>query len=504
MSVQTQDTVGAREVQLELVEALRPCHDDPLLFVRRMYPWGEPGPLADYSGPDAWQGEFLTELGEQIRLRGFNGVLPVKPVRMGVSSGHGIGKTVEVGWLVNWIMSTRPDSQGTISANTFPQLQTKTWATIQYWTKLCLTGHWFHVGADRMYHRQYPESWFCSAQTCREENSEAFAGQHAASSTSFYIFDEASAIPDRIWEVAEGGQTDGEPMWFVFGNPTRREGRFYEAAFGKDRDYWTFRSVDSRECKFPNKTLIAEWAEKYGEDSDWFRVRVRGLPPSASDTQFIDSARVHAAQRRTVQVLPDEPLILGIDLARGGADDNVLRFRRGLDARSIPPLRIPGEEARDSLVMVTKIADVIVQRRPSAVFLDATGGSIGGPIGDRLRQLGHNVIDIQFGGTSPDAHCANMRSYMWFKMRDWLAKGAIDTGREGNSLTRDRLEMDLTGPGFLADKKDRLLLESKESMKERGLASPDDGDALALTFAQPVLARRPQAKPYPRQVSAWS
>ena len=80
----------------------------------------------------------------------------------------------------------------------------------------------------RMYHREHPQTWFCSAQSCREENSEAFAVQHAVSSTSFYLFDEASAIPDKIFEVAEGGLTDGEPMICasLSGNPTRANGKF--------------------------------------------------------------------------------------------------------------------------------------------------------------------------------------------------------------------------------------------------------------------------------------
>jgi len=410
--------------------------------------------------------------------------------------------SVIVAWAVDFIMSTRPHAQGTVTANTFTQLQTKTWAAIQRWTKLCLTGHWFAVTNERMYHPAWPESWFCALQSCKEENSEAFAGQHAADSTSFYIFDEASAIPDAIYEVAEGGLTDGEPMILIFGNPTRNSGRFHEACFGRGRDRWHPTIVDSRTSRFTNKDQIAEWATDYGEDSDFFRVRVRGLPPSASDVQFIGSGLVSSAQRRQVHVLVDEPLVCGLDLARGGGDDCVFRFRRGADARAIPPVRVRGEDSRDSSRLVSLAADILTKdyggRRVSAMFVDATGGSIGGPIADRLRQLGHSqVFDVQFGGASPDAKCANMRAYMWSRMRDWLASGAIDQSAD--------LEIDLTGPGFGHDKQDRILLESKEAMKKRGMDSPDDGDALALTFARPVGMRADtvaRVRPYP--VSAWS
>jgi hypothetical protein len=68
----------------------------------------------------------------------------------------------------------------------------RTWATIETWTKRCITGHQFEVTGERM--KQFRESWFASAQSCKEDNSEAFAGQHAATSTSFYVFDEASAV----------------------------------------------------------------------------------------------------------------------------------------------------------------------------------------------------------------------------------------------------------------------------------------------------------------------
>lgn len=483
----------------EIADLVATCYHDPLRFVLACYPWGEPGYLQHHAGPDLWQRQFLEELGRDVRARAFDGLHTVAPIRRAVSSGHGIGKSVMVAWLINWVMSTRPHAQGTVTANTITQLQTKTWAALQRWTQLCLTGHWFTINADRMYYTAHKASWFCSPQSSKEENSEAFAGQHAADSTSFYIVDEASAVPDAIYEVAEGGLTDGEPMIFIFGNPTRSTGKFHQACFGANRDRWHPTIVDARTSRFTNKELIKEWAQDYGEDSDFFRVRVLGLPPAAGDLQFIDTATVAAAQKRGIVVLPDEPLVCGLDLARGGADECVFRFRRGMDARTIPAVRVPGEQARDSMKLVTLAADILAKtydgRKVSMLFVDATGGSIGGPIADRLRQLGHKqVVDVQFGGESPQTKYANMRAYMWGRLRDWLPTGAIDA--------TPALETDLTGPGYLHDKRDRLLLESKESMKKRGLDSPDDGDALALTFAQSVAVAKPAPAAYvPR--SRW-
>jgi hypothetical protein len=486
---------------LELAEFVAEFYGDPLGFVRACYPWGEPGALEQEEGPDIWQTEFLTWLGHEVTTRGFDGHTAVDPIRGSVSSGHGIGKSALTAWLIDWIMSTRPYAQGTITSNTRTQLRTKTWARLRWWTKLCLTGHWFAINDDRMFALCDPEGWFAAAQVSNASNSESFAGQHAATSTSFYILDEASAIPDVIYDVMDGGLTDGEAMAFLFGNATRNTGKFHENTFGRGRAYWHPIIVDSRQSKLTNKRLINEWRERHGEDSDFFRVRVRGLPPNASDLQFISLDLVAAAQRRQVQLLGDEPLICGLDLSRGGSDECVFRFRRGPDARSIAPLRVSGEQARDSMRLVTLAADVLTRsfdhgRRVHTMFVDATGGSIGGPIADRLRQLGHdNVIDVQFGGESPDPHYANNRAYIWGQMRDWLPRAAIDDSAS--------LETDLTGPGYSHDKHDRVLLESKEDMKERGLDSPDDADALALTFAQQVSAFAESPRPRYRPKGKW-
>ena len=461
--------------------------DDPLGFVIACYPWGEDGLLREHPGPDVWQAAFLRRLGAAVRQRRFDGHTAVAPVRMAVSSGHGIGKSTLVAWVVDWIMSTRPHAQGTITANTFTQLETKTWAAIQRWTKLCLTGPWFTVTSNRLYHPAHKDSWFCSPQSCREENSEAFAGQHAADSTSFYIFDEDSAVPDNIHEVAEGGLTDGEPMTFRFGNPTRSQGVFHETCFGRQRNRWDVAVVDSRDCRFSNKALIQEWVDDYGEDSDFVRVRVRGLPPRADDLSFIDAGRVQAAQQRALPaVMPDEPLIAGVDFSGGGAAWNVVRFRRGPDARSIPPIRVPGEATRiDRSAFLAVLAELLRDQSPAKrldmMFCDSAYGA---PYVERLQAMGFaHVMEVSGGSTHPpDRHQFNLRAYMWNRMKEWLRTGAIPS----SDL---RLETDLSAPGSHLNRQDQLVIESKEDMQKRGADSPDDADALAYTFAMPVVRR---------------
>ncbi len=500
--------MDSHNADLELAEEIARCYDDPLRFALIAYPWGEPGtPLASYDGPCPCQRKVLERIGEEVRKRKFNGVDPVAPIRIAVSSGHGIGKSALAAMIVDWILSTRPRAKGTVTANTGTQLQTRTWAQIQAWTKLAITRHWFEITTERMWRQGDKNSWFIAAQTCREENSEAFAGQHAADSTSFYINDEGSAIPDAIYDVQEGGLTDGEPIQIIFGNPTRAQGKFYRVMFGSERERWIPIVIDSRECPLTNKEQIAEWVQDYGEDSDFVRVRVRGLPPKASDAQFISLDLVRAAQKRVPTCLADDPLIAGCDLAWGGEDANCVRFRKGSDARSIPPIRIPGELTRDPNAMVKVLADVLDGRyglkheKVAMLFLDSAG--ICGPVAARLRLLGYkNVIEVNFGADALNPKYSNMRSYMWGQMKEWLPTGAIDNGVS--------LEEDLTAPGYAIDKRVRIQLEEKKKIKERIGHSTDDGDALGLTFAMPVRSKEAQEERARRRqkpssvVSAWS
>ena len=482
----------------ELAEFIGQFYNDPYGFVLAAYQWQEPGPLEQETGPDENQREFLQSLGAEVAARGFNGVVPVLPVQMAETSGHGTGKSALGGWITDWILSTRPHSIGTITAGTATQLEERTWAAISYWTRLCITSHWFDVQSRGIYSKAFPDTWKVVAQTCKEENAQSFAGQHARTSTSWYLFDEASEVPDKIWETATGGLSDGEPMWFVWGQMVRNTGQFYRVCFGAEAVRWNHRRVDSRTSRFTNKALIDQWIADYGTDSDYVRVRVLGYPPSASELQYIDKGRVTLARARTQVAMPDEPLIAGFDVSGGGKAWNVIRFRKGLDGRIKAPIRIPGEHDPDRSQRVGICAELLRDTRPghqlAALFVDSAYGAA---IVVRLRSLGfENVYEINFGGASPDAHYLNMRAFMWGKVKEWLLLGSLPN--------EDRLCEQLCLPGYHLNQSSKLVIESKADIQARGETSPDDADALALTFAQPVsVALGKPARPY-RPVSAWT
>jgi hypothetical protein len=459
------------------------CYADPLRWVEIAYPWGDPGALKNERGPDPVQAEFLESLGNEVRARGFDSLhpKPAMPILMAESSGHGTGKSVLGAWIAGWELSTRPFSQGTVTAGTAQQLEERTWAKIQEWTKLCVTASWFDIQSRGIYSKQNPEAWKVQAQTCKEENAQSFAGQHAANSTSWYLFDEASDVPDAIWDTAMGGLTDGEPHFFAWGQPVRNTGRFYQVCFGLQSQRWNHRRVDSRKSRFTNKSLIDQWITDHGIDSDFVRVRVLGLPPNSSELQFIDRDRVSGARKRVPEVLRDEPLVAGLDVGPGGSAWSVLTFRRGFDARSRKRVRISGEKSRDRALLIGICAEALRDKRPAnriaALFVDS---AFGAAIVERLHVLGFdNVHEVNFGGACGDRHYKNRRAQMWGRCKDWLVHGAIPD--------EDDLELQLTGPGFHLDTTQKLVLEPKEEVMARCECScMDDADSLCLTFAGDV------------------
>lgn len=451
------------EFEDALLAEMEECFDDFERFVLFAFPWGE-GELAEFDGPDVWQKSIMDDLRDSLALD------PDASVRLATSSGHGIGKTACVAWLILWAMSTRPHLSGVVTANTMSQLNTKTWRELALWHKRLINKHWFKWSATKFWHVDHPETWFCAAVPNSEHNSEAFAGLHAR--YKLIIYDEASAIPDIIWEVTEGAMTDPRSIWAVFGNPTKNVGRFRQC-FEQDKKRWITRHVDSRTCKMTNKKEIQEWVDAYGEDSDFVRVRVRGVFPRTGSMQFISSDIV---DRAMLNDMPFEaycmlPVVLGVDVARYGDDKTVIVARQG---RKVLDVR----KYREYNTMQTAVAVVAAIKEFSAAVTFVDGNGLGAGVVDRLRMLGYEVIEVNAGESAHDDEIYyNKRAEMWGRMRDWL--------KLGTDLPADMdLRGALIGLEYDFDDKERVRLERKKDMKKRGLPSPDEGDALAHTFAE--------------------
>lgn len=462
----------------ELIEALGALTHDPLAFVYFAYPWGEPGtPLEDMEGPDEWQIQILKDIGEQLK----KGKDLQTAIQEAVASGHGIGKSALISWLIHFAISTHENTRGVVTANTEGQLRTKTWPELSKWHNMFIAKDLFTYTATAIFSsdKDYEKTWRIDAIPWSKNSPESFAGLHNQGNRILVLFDEASAIDDVIWEVTEGALTDAntEIIWCAFGNPTRNSGRFREC-FRKYRKFWNTYQIDSRTVKISNKAKIEEWLEAYGEDSDFFKVRVRGVFPSALDLQFISTEIADKAQKQVYKQGQFEhlPVIIGVDPAWTGSDSLEIVMRQGYSMKSLAS--IPKND--DDWRMAQLIAQFEDEYKADAVFIDMGYGTGIYSIG---KQLGRKWRLIEFGGKSNDPVYLNMRAYMWGQMKEWL--------REGGSIPPNdqALYDDIVGPEAIIDKNGRIQLESKKDMKDRGLPSPNKGDALALTFAARVVKK---------------
>ena len=477
------------EAQLQaFAEALIEYEHDPYGFVMWAFPWGVEGTeLANETGPDEWQIDELEAIGTHLR-QGVN-----TPFRSTTASGHGIGKSAEVGFAILWAGMTSVDCRGVVTANSDTQLRTKTWAELGKWWGLLCVQHpiaktLFEVTATGFRSLSRDMTWRIDAIPNNPRNPAAFAGAHNAGKRLIIIIDEASEIEDIIWDVVEGALTDAdtEIILLVYGNPTKNVGRFKEITVGRMRHQWRARQIDSRKVKRTNKEVIQSWVDAWGEDSDFVRIRVRGVFPRVGSMQLIPGDLVAAARQRAPAYIPSDPLVAGLDVARFGDDASVLKARRGRDAATFPTKEWRGI---DLMTLASDVALWCAEHKPDALFVDI--GGLGAGVYDRLIQLRvQNVFPVNFGGKARlatmngvEARVADHGAAMWVNLLAWLPLGALPPDD-------DDIEIELTAReyGFTAD--GAIRLESKKDMKKRGLASPDHADALALTFAMPVRPRR--------------
>jgi len=460
------------QINDEIIDIAASCQYKPALWLNVAYDWGY-GELKKYNGARAWQVDTAQIIQDHL----LNSETRYQPCNIAVASGHGIGKSAFIGMIANWALSTCDDCKVVITANTDTQLRTKTSPEVGKWQRLSLTSAWWDVMSTSVASKdkEHEKVWRADFVPWSENNTEAFAGLHNKGKRIVLIFDEASAIADKVWEVAEGAMTDEdtEIIWIVFGNPTRNVGRFRDC-FTRLRHRWHNRQIDSRDVEGTNKVQIDKWIEDYGVDSDFVKVRVRGMFPSMSAKQFISVTDVDAAYGKHIR---DEqytfaPKIITCDPAWEGDDELVIGMRQGLMFKI---MRVIPKNDND-IDIATILAHIEDEEQADAVFVD---GGYGTGIISAGRTMNRDWVIVWFSSESTDPGCLNKRAQMWNESKKWL--------KEGGSIPEDLvLYQDLIGPETVSRLDGKIQLESKSDMKKRGLPSPGRGDALALSFAYPV------------------
>lgn len=439
------------------VDELTRLASDPVAFVR------------EYLGaePEIWQAAALQAIASDDRVA--------------IRSGHGVGKSSLFAWVILWWLCTRYPAKVACTAPTAHQLSDVLWGELAKWMRRLPDAFRdeFEHKAEMLSAKRAPLEQFAVARTARRENPEAFQGFH--SENMLFLVDEASGVDDLIFEVGEGAMSTEGAKTIMGGNPTRRSGYFFRA-FHADRAKWHCIHVRCQDSSRVSPDYSKEMAEKYGEDSDIYRIRVLGEFPVSTSAQFIGGELLEICRAYKAEGYAALPKILACDVARYGDDKTVIGWRQGRK------VTILGKHSGLDLMRTADlIAEAIKAEKPAAVVIDDVG--IGAGVVDRLRQLGHQVHAFNGGGKAFDtALYANRRAETWGLLRDAM--------REGIELPKDNeLHDDLVGPEYAFTPKQQIILERKEDMKKRGLASPDIADMLAMTFAVNPVAQMTKVKP---------
>ena len=469
----------------------------PEAFPDLAYKWDGLARL-DGKQPRKWQRELLHDLGEQIRSRNFDpsgkhGHTTVDAVRLAVASGHGIGKSAVAAWIMHWAFFCWPLSRGLVTANTQTQVKTRTWAACGEWLRLSILEsravYLASRGNMRMYDPRNPESHDLVAYTASPGQEESLQGLHSPE-IALFLADEASGIPKEVYEAVKGAAVGGMGVQILLGNPTRSSGQFWDC-WHKERGLWVTRKVDSRTVEDAQGPLLQQWVDLYGEDSDFVRVRVRGEFPRTSAVQFYEGDIIEFCfDELTYEPTLRDPLIYQCDVAHTGPDNSVLIKRHG---RKVLPDIVASPEWR-----VEEFGDIIIKEalkeRPDAIFIEETGVGAALP-GIVRRSVNCPVFGINPAGKSPDPHYGNMRAYCGGKLRDAMRAG-LDLPRQSETRHSDSLRDDLMALEYghrISD--NALMFERKDDARNRGIASPDFHDALAIGFAWPVPFREEPAPP---------
>lgn len=383
-----------------------------------------------------------------------------------------------MGMLATWALTCFDRPRILMTANTEGQLRTKTSPEIGQWVNSSLYADLFEVDTLSIKLKDNPDQHRLDLTPWSLSNTDAFQGLHAKGRLVMVMMDEAAGIPSEIWEVILGAFTDENTVliWIAFGNPTQPVGAFRDC-FRRDRHLWKTWNIDSRTVEGTNKQLAQQIVDKYGEDSDVARRRVRGLFPRTSSRQMVPEYLVDQAMERHLRKDQYDfaPKILTCDPAWTGEDELVIGLRQGLTFRILETM----EKNRNDMEVGARLANYEVQHDADAVFIDQGWGtgifSYGQTIGREWRL-------IDFGGKASIEGYANRRAEMYQGIVDWLMAGG--------ALPNDpKLREDLAGVQTKARPDGTILLMSKEDMRKEGLPSPDRADALALSFAEPVTKR---------------
>lgn len=427
-------------------------HDDPVLFVREVLG----------VDPDTWQMLFLEAVARGDR-------------KISVRSGHGVGKSTASSWAMLWFFLTRSPVKIVVTAPTSAQLFDAMFAELKRWIGELpeLLNQMIEVKQDRIVFKSAPDEMFISARTSRAEQPEALQGIH--SEHVMLVADEASGVPESVFEAAAGSMSGHSAVTLLLGNPTRSSGFFFDTHNRLKGEWTTFRvsCVDSPRV---SDDYVKEMQNRYGEESNAYRIRVLGEFPRSDDDTMIPMELIDGARQRDVQSNKFAPVVWGLDVARFGSDNSALCKRQANAVvekiriwKNLDLMQLTG-------AVVAEYQALEPSEQPSEILVDSIG--LGAGVVDRLMELGLPVRGINVSESpSLGSQYRNLRAELWAKAKHWLER------RDCFLPNDERLISELATVRYKFASNGKLQIESKDDIRRRGLPSPDVADAFVLTFA---------------------
>jgi hypothetical protein len=417
---------------------------------------------------EAWQKEALEALVNHDKLT--------------IRSGHGVGKSTLLSWIIIWWLSTRYPARVGCTAPTSHQLFDILWSEVVTWLKKAPQNiqSQFRVKSDRIELVERgvdlggKSSSFAVARTSRKEQPEALAGLH--SENMLFIIDESSGVDEAVFETARGALSTPGAKVVQTGNPTRRNGYFYRSHTSLEG--WVRMQVPCWASTRVSRSYIDEMGRDYGEDSNVFRVRVAGEFPKQDDDVLIPFELVEAAMHRDIVEPRDLIKIWGLDVARFGNDDTVLT-KRSIRTMRHPQIVLQQKDTTEIVGMVKNEWDDTKEiDRPEHIFVDVIG--LGSGVVDRGRELHLPMVGINVAELPP------VVTSKAFRMRDdlWMNSKKLFESRNFSMVYDEKLLAELTSVKFKILSSGKIQVESKDEMKRRGLKSPNRADSFNLTCAR--------------------
>lgn len=395
--------------------------------------------------------------------------------RISVRSGHGIGKSTTLAWLVLWFLTCYKESQVPCTAPTSEQMNDVLWKEIAKWlnrmpAELKNKYEWTNTHIRVL---ENPAVWFARAKTARKESPEALAGIHG--DYVMMIIDEASGVPEEIFNTAEGALTEENILVIMISNPTRINGYFFDS-HNKDKKNWQTFAFSSIDSPLVDEEYVNRIVDKHGKESDEYRIRVLGEFPSGDtmDDKGYVPLLIEDDIRQTIYGDFVGVKVMGIDPSGEGDDETVWVVRDNFKAKVVAKEKISSEK---SIAEKTLTLMDLHNIRPENVFIDNFG--VGANVSKELAlsRNRYSVNGVNVGDKAIDEESyINLRAESYDRIRKWLRGGGELVNHEGwSELLSIKYRRDLSG---------RIQIMSKKDMRKEGINSPNVADALMMTFTR--------------------